>query len=45
MSKPFDIGFIGIGIMGAPCVRRLRQRGWGVTVWNLEFRALCRGRG
>jgi 3-hydroxyisobutyrate dehydrogenase-like beta-hydroxyacid dehydrogenase len=36
MNKPFRIGFVGIGIMGAPSVRRLRQRGWGVTVWNLE---------
>ena len=29
MNKPFDIGFIGIGIMGAPSVRRLRQRAGG----------------
>jgi len=36
MTKPFRLGFIGIGIMGAPMVRRLRGRGWEVTVWNLE---------
>ena len=30
------LGFIGLGIMGAPMVRRLRNRGWPVTVWNLE---------
>jgi 3-hydroxyisobutyrate dehydrogenase len=36
MAKPFRIGFVGIGIMGAPTVRRLRQQGWEVTVWNLE---------
>jgi 3-hydroxyisobutyrate dehydrogenase len=30
------IGFIGIGIMGAPMVRRLLIRGWQVSVWNLE---------
>lgn len=36
MTKPFRLGFIGIGIMGAPTVRRLRQQGWEVTVWNLE---------
>ena len=30
------LGFIGLGIMGAPMVRRLRARGWEVTVWNLE---------
>lgn len=36
MAKPFRLGFIGIGIMGAPMVRRLREQGWAVTVWNLE---------
>jgi 3-hydroxyisobutyrate dehydrogenase len=36
MSRPFRLGFIGIGIMGAPAVRRLRQQDWDVTVWNLE---------
>jgi 3-hydroxyisobutyrate dehydrogenase len=30
------IGFVGIGIMGAPMVRRLLDRGWEVAVWNLE---------
>jgi 3-hydroxyisobutyrate dehydrogenase len=30
------IGFIGIGIMGAPMVRRLLSKGWAVSVWNLE---------
>ncbi len=30
------LGFIGLGIMGAPMVRRLRGLGWPVTVWNLE---------
>jgi 3-hydroxyisobutyrate dehydrogenase len=30
------IGFVGIGIMGAPMVRRLLQQGWRVSVWNLE---------
>ena len=30
------IGFVGIGIMGAPMVRRLLQKGWQVSVWNLE---------
>jgi 3-hydroxyisobutyrate dehydrogenase len=36
MTKPFRLGFIGIGIMGAPMVRRLCSEGWEVTVWNLE---------
>jgi 3-hydroxyisobutyrate dehydrogenase len=35
-TKPYQLGFIGIGIMGAPMVRRLRHAGWEVTVWNLE---------
>jgi 3-hydroxyisobutyrate dehydrogenase len=30
------IGFVGIGIMGAPMARRLMARGWQVRVWNLE---------
>lgn len=30
------IGFVGLGIMGAPMVRRLLSRGFQVTVWNLE---------
>lgn len=35
MSKP-RIGFVGIGIMGAPMVRRLMAQGWQVSVWNVE---------
>lgn len=35
-EKPFALGFVGLGIMGAPMVRRLRAQGWTVTVWNLE---------
>ncbi len=34
--KPFRLGFIGLGIMGVPMVRRLRAQGWEVTAWNLE---------
>ena len=30
------IGFVGLGIMGAPMVRRLLSQGFQVTVWNLE---------
>jgi 3-hydroxyisobutyrate dehydrogenase len=30
------IGFVGIGIMGAPMVRRLLRKGWQVSVWNRE---------
>lgn len=35
-SKLPQIGFVGLGIMGAPMVRRLLSRGFTVTVWNLE---------
>ena len=30
------LGFIGLGIMGAPMVGRLLDRGYSVSVWNLE---------
>jgi 3-hydroxyisobutyrate dehydrogenase len=29
-------GLVGLGIMGAPIARRLRQKGVPLTVWNLE---------
>lgn len=35
MQKP-RLGFIGIGLMGEAMTRRLLERGWTVTVWNLE---------
>ncbi len=28
------IGFLGLGIMGAPMARNLQQKGFAVTVWN-----------
>ncbi len=36
MTQRPRIGFVGIGIMGAPMVRRLLAQGWQVSVWNLE---------
>ena len=36
MNRRPRIGFVGIGIMGAPMVRRLLSKGWQVSVWNLE---------
>src|SRR3712207_48856 len=30
------LGFIGIGLMGEAMTRRLLDRGYEVTVWNLE---------
>src|SRR6185437_2398266 len=36
MNMRPKIGFVGIGLMGAPMVRRLIQRGWQVSVWNRE---------
>jgi len=35
MIRP-RLGFLGIGLMGEAMVRRLLDRGWSVTVWNLE---------
>jgi 3-hydroxyisobutyrate dehydrogenase len=35
------LGFIGIGIMGSQMTLRLLERGWRVTVWNLERDALA----
>jgi 3-hydroxyisobutyrate dehydrogenase len=36
MNERPRIGFVGLGLMGAPMVRRLVSRGWQVAVWNLE---------
>jgi 3-hydroxyisobutyrate dehydrogenase len=30
------IGLVGLGIMGAPIAQRLREKGFALTVWNLE---------
>jgi len=36
MSDRKRLGFVGLGLMGAPMTRRLLSQGWTVTVWNLE---------
>lgn len=36
MSDQATLGFVGLGLMGAPMVRRLIDRGRRVTVWNRE---------
>ena len=36
MSARPRIGFIGIGLMGEAMTRRLLERGYAVTAWNLE---------
>lgn len=38
MSKPDKscLGFVGLGVMGAPMVLRLLDEGYAVTVWNRE---------
>lgn len=36
MTRPYRLGLIGLGIMGAAMARRLRAEGWDVAVWNLE---------
>ncbi|MGE0717476.1 MAG: NAD(P)-dependent oxidoreductase [Alphaproteobacteria bacterium] len=35
MSRP-RLGFVGLGLMGTGMTLRLLERGWPVTVWNLE---------
>ena len=35
-GKDTRLGMVGLGIMGAPIVERLRGQGFDVTVWNLE---------
>jgi 3-hydroxyisobutyrate dehydrogenase len=40
-ARPFRLGFIGLGIMGVPMVRRLLAKGWKVTVSNLEPEAFA----
>ena len=41
MAQNLKIGFVGIGIMGAAMVRRLRDRGYAVTVWNRDAAKLA----
>src|SRR5262245_3047552 len=36
MAKLPALGFVGLGLMGAPMVRCLLARGYRVNVWNLE---------
>jgi 3-hydroxyisobutyrate dehydrogenase len=36
MSARGRLGFVGLGLMGAPMTRRLLAQGWTVTVWNRE---------
>ena len=35
-TQDTSLGLIGLGIMGAPIARRLREKGFRLTVWNLE---------
>lgn len=36
MTEHKRLGFVGLGLMGAPMTRRLLSRGWTVAVWNRE---------
>jgi 3-hydroxyisobutyrate dehydrogenase len=36
MAERPRLGFVGLGIMGTAMTQRLLERGWQVTVWNLE---------
>jgi len=35
-STQTRLGLVGLGIMGAPIAERLREKGYDLTVWNLE---------
>ena len=34
MTGALNLGFVGLGLMGAPMTGRLLQAGFAVTVWN-----------
>lgn len=36
MTERPRLGFVGLGLMGSAMSLRLRERGWPLTVWNLE---------
>jgi 3-hydroxyisobutyrate dehydrogenase len=36
MNQRARLGFVGLGLMGAPMTRRLLAQGWSVTAWNRE---------
>ena len=36
MTDGRRLGFVGLGLMGAPMTRRLLSQGWTVSVWNRE---------
>jgi len=36
MPEQPRLGFVGLGLMGMAMTLRLLERGWCVTVWNLE---------
>lgn len=42
MGRDTRLGMVGLGIMGAPIVERLAEKGYALTVWNLEPEAFER---
>ena len=34
-AKPFSLGYIGVGLMGGPMVKRLRSLGWSVRGYDI----------
>src|SRR3954468_13686424 len=36
MTERLRLGFVGLGLMGSAMCLGLRERGWPLTVWNLE---------
>ena len=33
--KPFELGYVGVGLMGLPMVQRLLQLGWRVRAYDI----------
>ena len=34
-AKPFQIGYVGVGLMGLPMVHRLLKLGWNVRAYDI----------
>jgi 3-hydroxyisobutyrate dehydrogenase len=34
-AKPFSLGYVGVGLMGGPMVKRLRSLGWQVCTYDI----------
>ena len=34
-TKPFGLGYIGVGLMGGPMSQRLAKLGWQITAYDI----------